>query len=74
MAETFSDCTSFSFELVAADVVGDVAFTVGYEHTQASINAEPRAYTLRVTQVYRREDGQWKVAHRHGDMLSSEPG
>ena len=74
LAETFSDCTSFSFQLVAADVVGDVAFTAGYEHTQASINGEPRAYTLRVTQVYRREDGQWKVAHRHGDMLSSEPG
>ena len=74
MAETFSDCTSFSFQLVAADVVGDVAFTAGYEHTQASINGEPRAYTLRVTQVYRREHGQWKVAHRHGDMLSSEPG
>jgi ketosteroid isomerase-like protein len=22
---------------------------------------------LRVTQVYRREDGVWKIAHRHGD-------
>ena len=27
-------------------------------------------YTLRVTQVYRREDGQWKVVHRHGDQIS----
>jgi ketosteroid isomerase-like protein len=50
-----------------------MAYTVGYEHTQASVNGEPRAYTLRATQVYRREDGEWKVAHRHGDTLSSEP-
>jgi ketosteroid isomerase-like protein len=74
LEETFSDCTSFSFELIAADVVGDMAYTVGYEHTQASVDGEPRTYTLRTTQVYRREDGQWKVAHRHGDTLSSEPG
>jgi hypothetical protein len=26
-------------------------------------------YTLRVTQVYRRKDGEWKVVHRHGDQL-----
>jgi ketosteroid isomerase-like protein len=23
-----------------------------------------------VTQVYRREDGEWKVAHRHADTLA----
>jgi ketosteroid isomerase-like protein len=27
-------------------------------------------YTLRATQVYRREDGEWKVAHRHADTLT----
>lgn len=69
---TFSDCTSYSFELVAADVLGDMAYTVGYEHTLASINGEPRAYTLRATQVYRREGGEWKVAHRHGDTVASD--
>jgi ketosteroid isomerase-like protein len=24
-------------------------------------------YTLRVTHVYRREHGEWKIVHRHGD-------
>jgi ketosteroid isomerase-like protein len=46
-----------------------MAYTVGYEHTQASINGEPRRYSLRATQVYRREDGAWKVAHRHADTV-----
>jgi ketosteroid isomerase-like protein len=67
LADTFSNCASHVYEIVAADVVGDIAFTAGYERTQASINGEPRPYVLRVTQVYRREDGEWKVAHRHAD-------
>jgi ketosteroid isomerase-like protein len=69
LAESFSDCTSYSFELVAADVIGDMAYTVGYEHTRASVNGAPRTYTLRATQVYRREDGEWKVSHRHADTV-----
>ncbi len=67
LESTFSDCTSYSHEIVAADVVGDMAYTVGYEHTAASVNGEPRRYTLRATQVYPREDGEWKVVHRHAD-------
>ena len=26
-------------------------------------------YTLRVTHVYRREHGEWKIVHRHGDPV-----
>ena len=30
---SFSDCTSYSHEVIAADVIGDMAYTLGYEHT-----------------------------------------
>jgi ketosteroid isomerase-like protein len=70
LGHTFSNCTSHVYEIAAVDVVGDVAFTAGYERTQASIDGEPRQYVLRVTQVYRREDGEWKVVHRHADVAS----
>ncbi len=66
----FSDCTSFTFELQAWDVVGEMAYTAGREHTSTSVNGEPRSYILRVTQVYRREGGEWKVAHRHADAAA----
>ena len=69
MEGTFSGCSSFRLEIVAAEVMGDMAYTVGYEHTDAVVNGEPRSYTLRATQVYRREDGEWKVVHRHGSAL-----
>jgi ketosteroid isomerase-like protein len=70
LEKSFSDCTSYAFELQAYDVVGDMAYTSGLEHTSASINGEPRTYTLRATQVYRREGGEWRVAHRHADTVT----
>jgi ketosteroid isomerase-like protein len=69
LARSFSDCTSYEVELQAFDVVGDMAYTAGFEHTSASVDGVPRTYTLRATQVYRREDGEWRVAHRHGDTV-----
>ncbi len=66
LAARFSDCTSYEFELIEAEVLGDAAYTVGFEHTSASVDGIPRTYTLRATQIYRREGGEWKVAHRHG--------
>jgi ketosteroid isomerase-like protein len=66
-AESFSKATSSDIELVAADESGDLAYTVHREITSTSVNDRPRAYVLRVTQVYRREDGAWKVVHRHAD-------
>lgn len=71
LAETFSDCTSHVYEIVSAEVKGDMAFTAGYERTQATVNGERRRYVLRVTQIYRREDGEWRVSHRHGDTVES---
>ncbi|MDQ0904572.1 ketosteroid isomerase-like protein [Streptomyces canus] len=69
LGKSFSECTSYVFDLQTYDVSGDMAYTVGLEHTSVSVDGEPRTYTLRATQVYRREEGEWKVAHRHGDTV-----
>jgi ketosteroid isomerase-like protein len=68
LATRFSDLTDYRFELVAAGASGDLAYTVGYEHTAFSMDGGPVApLTLRVTHVYRREGGEWKIVHRHAD-------
>ena len=72
LEQTFSGCASYRFDLVAAEVSRDMAYTVGYEHTQAVIDGEPRTNTLRATQIYRREGGGWKVLHRHGSALPDD--
>jgi ketosteroid isomerase-like protein len=67
VASWFSDA-QFDFEVLAAGASGDLAYTVGYEHNRVKVDGEPRSYTLRVTHVYRREDGQWRIVHRHADI------
>jgi ketosteroid isomerase-like protein len=70
LEQSFSDCTSYVFELQAYDVVKNMAYTAGLEHISTSVSGQPRTFTLRATQVYRREDGEWKVAHRHADTVT----
>jgi ketosteroid isomerase-like protein len=69
VASLFSGVKDYRFELVAAGASGDLAYTVGYERSTVSVNGGPdEPKTLRVTHVYRRENGEWKVVHRHGDF------
>lgn len=43
---------------------------MGYEHFAGFVDGRPVApMTVRVTHVYRRETGEWKIVHRHGDSL-----
>ena len=75
LANTFSNCTSYENEIIAAGASGDLAYIVALEHTTASINgAEPLPYVLRATTIFRREGGDWKVVHRHGDPLAPQSG
>lgn len=68
LASRFSNCESFDYEVIAADASGDLGYIVGIEHTTASVaGAPPEPYALRVTTIFRRENGEWKVIHRHGD-------
>jgi ketosteroid isomerase-like protein len=75
LGSLLSDCTGYEIEVLAAGASGDLAYLVALEHTTASLNgAPPESYTLRVTTVFRREDGDWRIAHRHGDPLKSPAG
>ena len=74
VASWFTHADSFDLEIIAAGASGDLAYTVGYEHTSATVDGMPRHYTLRVTHVYRREEGQWRIVHRHADFPPGEAG
>lgn len=70
VATNFSGCTDYSLDLVSFDVNGDMAYTVAYERISATVDGKPRTFTIRATQVYRREDGEWRVVHRHADSIA----
>jgi ketosteroid isomerase-like protein len=72
LGTSFSGCSSFDVEIIAAGADNDLAYTVAFEHTTAAVHGGPAsAYVLRVTTVFRREDGEWKVVHRHADPSGS---
>ena len=70
----FTACGSFEYEVMAAGVSGDLGYMVAYEHITATANGAPVTYSIRATTVFRREDGEWRVAHRHGDGLRDQQG
>jgi ketosteroid isomerase-like protein len=68
----FTGCTAYEIEVVAAEARGDLAYLVVLERTTASVQGgAQRSYVLRVTHVFRREEGEWRIVHRHGDPLES---
>ena len=61
-------------EDVIVNVSGDLAYTVGYERgTMVVDGGDPQPMTIRVTHIYRKEDGEWRLAHRHGDGGGCSP-
>jgi ketosteroid isomerase-like protein len=68
VAARFSNVSDFRFEVEVVHVSGDMAYTLGFERFNGSIAGRPvEPVTVRVTHIYRREDGEWKIVHRHAD-------
>ena len=59
-------------EYVNIGVSGDLAFTVAIERQEGvrvGDQQNPTRRALRATQIFRKEDGAWKLLHRHADAL-----
>ena len=55
---------------------GDLAWWTGVHRSTVSIAGQddPVPFDLRVTELYRREGGEWKLFHRHADPLKEQQG
>ncbi len=70
LASNFSNGALYELDVTAAGVSGDLGYVVGAEHSSASVAGEaPAQIALRVTLIFRREDGEWKEVHRHADPI-----
>jgi ketosteroid isomerase-like protein len=58
-------------EYLSRAASGNLAYTVGIERQVAQLTGQkqPTPRALRVTQIFRKEDGVWKLLHRHADPL-----
>jgi hypothetical protein len=62
------------FQYLSSGVSGELAYTVAIERSTVRIvgQKEPAAMSLRVTHLFRKEQGEWKLLHRHADPLMSK--
>jgi ketosteroid isomerase-like protein len=62
---------NLKIEPLAIGASGDLAYAVWIERTQAQVvgRDEYAPLVLRVTHIFRREKGAWKLVHRHADPL-----
>jgi ketosteroid isomerase-like protein len=61
-----------SYENLAADARGDLGYTIDIETFRARLRdgAEPVTWSNRVTHIFRRENGEWRLLNRHASRLT----
>lgn len=68
-AANYRDGDVVSFETFATSVIGDVAYLVEIERYRVRVAGSENHddVALRVTTIFRREAGEWKIVHRQAD-------
>ena len=72
-ASQFRDGRFLSVDMVEKHVTAEFAYTVWLEHAEGKVGGREdiAPATLRVTMIYRPEEGGWKVVHRHADPITT---
>ncbi len=72
-ATNYRDGEVIAFESVAKYVTPDLSYIVEVERYKAKIGGSEDTVpvALRVTTIFRPEDGVWKIVHRHADPITS---
>ena len=72
-ASTRRDGKFVGFKTLAKYVTPELAYVVEVERLEAKVHGgeETTPYALRVTMIFRPEDGVWKVVHRHADQITT---
>ena len=52
-------------------VAGDVAYEIGVEHGAFKLADQKVDVNVRVTNIYKKEGGTWKIIHHHADVSPS---
>jgi ketosteroid isomerase-like protein len=72
-ASHYRDGEATGFENVAKYITPELAYTVEMERCKAKVEGrdDVTPIAVRVTTIFRLEDGEWKVVHRHADPITA---
>jgi ketosteroid isomerase-like protein len=62
-----------SVEIVAKHVTSELAYVVEIERPKAKVGGSKdiTPFALRVTMIFRPEEGTWRIVHRHADPITT---
>ena len=72
-AANYRDGRAIAFENVVTYVSDDLGYTFEIERFETKVAGadELTPVALRVTSIFRREDGTWKLLHHHADAITT---
>jgi ketosteroid isomerase-like protein len=72
-ASQFTDGEKEGFEIIERYQTPDLAYVVRVERQKAKVGGgeDVVSIALRVTMIFRPEEGTWKVVHRHADPITA---
>jgi ketosteroid isomerase-like protein len=67
-----SEGQGYTFDTISVVETADLAYEIGVEHNWIKLgdSKEKVPVSLRVTTIFRREDGEWRIVHRHADTIT----
>ena len=73
-AESFDQGSETHFEILHLEADEQLACWAGIQRSTVKLKGEKEAapMDLRVTEIFRREKGEWKLVHRHADALAPD--
>ena len=74
-ADIFERGSHFEFEILQMAASDGIAYWAGFMKGEARMRGKADAVpmNLRVTEIFRRESGDWKMVHRHADSMAESP-
>ena len=72
-ASTAREGEPLRYESISEYSTGDLGYNLELEWTRAKFGGaeEMTPVSLRATTIFRREEGEWKIVHRHADPITT---
>lgn len=67
-ARSFGASGKSHLKVIQSDASGALAFWTGVQEADVEFAGKAQSMKLRITEVFRRQDSDWKLVHRHADM------
>ncbi|MNJ94285.1 hypothetical protein D3C87_119780 [compost metagenome] len=71
-ASNFLPRAENEFEVIHQDASNSLAYWTGIQRSSVKMSGQdaPVIFNLRVTEIFRKEQGSWKLMHRHADRVA----